>query len=181
MFSEVQHQGIKTGGLFKRFLGNSKFFICPMEKATFKMPWGRKIPDNFQQAKDLTAEVVESLKAHPQYGDSQLTLSGHSKGGAEAAYAALSQTTPLEARIFSSAELHQKLLDTIPQENLNQATDLITGANIKGDFIPNMRKNTSYQHTSHRQYCLPCHRLMLIIWSDMTPLQNISGIFAEAR
>ena len=131
--------GHKTGGLLKRFLANLKFSYAQW-KSNIQNALGLKIPANFQQAKDLTAAVVESLRAHPQYGDSQLTLSGHSKGGAEAAYAALSQTTPLEARIFSSAELHRKLLDTIPQENLNQATDLITGTNIKGDFIPNMRK-----------------------------------------
>ena len=131
--------GHETGGLGKRSWANRKFSAAQW-KSNIQNALGLKIPGNFQQAKELTAAVSEGLKAHPQYGDSKLTLTGHSKGGAEAAYAALSQATPLEAKIFSSAELHQKLLDTIPEENLNQASGLITGANIKGDFVPNMRK-----------------------------------------
>ena len=130
--------GKKTGGLARRFICNGKFTLAQW-KSNIQNALGLKIPGNFEQAKELTARVSERLKTHPEYEGSKLILTGHSKGGAEATYAALSQDAPLEARVFSSAELHQKLLDTISRENLGQAKDLVTAVNIKGDRIPKMR------------------------------------------
>ena len=131
--------GKKTGGLAKRFICNGKFTLAQW-KSNIQNALGLKIPGNFEQAKELTTRVADSLKGHSQYADSKLILTGHSKGGAEATYAALSQDDPLEARVFSAAELHQKLLDTIPEKNLKQAKELVAVVNIKGDMVPRMRK-----------------------------------------
>lgn len=132
--------GLHTGGLAKRSLLSNRKFTLLQWRSNIRNALGFRSPKNFEQAKQLTTELKQLLDKTPHYKSSHLVLSGHSKGGAEAIYAALSQKEPLEARVFSCAELHQKLVKNIPTENLKQACRLVKGVNIKGDLVPNMRK-----------------------------------------
>ncbi len=132
--------GLHTGGLLKRtFVSNPKFTLRQW-KSNIQNALGMKSPKNFEQAKQLTSTLKKTLDESPHHQKTHLVLSGHSKGGAEATYAALSQNEPLEARVFSSAELHQQLINQIPTTNLKQACEKVVCVNIKGDMVPNMSK-----------------------------------------
>ena len=131
--------GLKTGGLAKRSLIANPKFTLVQWGSNIRNALGMKSPKNFDQAKELTGQLKTLLKDSPEHKDCHLVLSGHSKGGAEATYAALSQDPPLEARVFSCAELHQRLVNDIPTKNLKRASELVSVVNIKADIIPNMR------------------------------------------
>ena len=64
----------------------------------------------------MTQKVQSLMAADPKYKDYTFSVSGHSKGGGEAAYAALSQKEPVHAICFSSAELGRKLRESIPRK-----------------------------------------------------------------
>ena len=87
--------GLKAGGFMKRSKANMKF-SAKQWKANIKNALGRGIPDSFIQAKQLTASLYEKLPVSSGFQNCTLKLSGHSKGGAEASYAALSMEPPLE-------------------------------------------------------------------------------------
>ena len=80
------------------------------------------------------------MEANPRYDGFKLTVSGHSKGGGEAAYAALSRDKPLEAICFSSAEMGREMHDSLTSEQKANASRYVTHYNIKGDMIPNVGK-----------------------------------------
>jgi len=149
--------GLHSGGLLKRYLISNPKFTLKQWHSNIKNALGLGIPKNFTQAKMLTENLTTMLDSNGDFKDYHLVLSGHSKGGAEAIYAALSQKQPLEAKVFSCAELHQKLVNDIPKENLHQACSLVKGINIKGDMIPNMRKILPTKlHAMGTYITLPC-------------------------
>ncbi|MGI9283022.1 MAG: hypothetical protein ACR2PX_25785 [Endozoicomonas sp.] len=128
--------GLTAGEFLKRSRKNIKF-SGKQWKANIKNALGRGIPDSFIQAKKLTASLLEKMPATPEGKPFTLKLNGHSKGGAEANYAALSMDPPLEAVCFSSSELSRAALSDIPRENLLRAKEKITHYSISKDLVSN--------------------------------------------
>lgn len=132
--------GIKTGGLAKRSLLNGGFtlkqWIANAKNAVFGT-----IPDSYKQASELTGKLQAMMALDPQYKDFTLTVSGHSKGGGEASYAALSQKEPVHAICFSSAELGKQMQASIPEETKANAASFVSHYYVEGDAVPVMSKN----------------------------------------
>ena len=99
-----------------------------------------KTPDSYKQAKELASKVQNMMAVDPTYKDFTLTISGHSKGGGEAAYAALSLKEPVQAICFSSAELGRTMHKSFSEEQKANASRYITHYNIEGDPVPNVSK-----------------------------------------
>ncbi|MCK5894980.1 MAG: DUF2974 domain-containing protein [Endozoicomonadaceae bacterium] len=138
--------GKHAGGMMKRNVLNGAFalkqWVSNVENAIFN-----KVPKSYTQAKELTTTVKTLMDSDPKYKGFTLTLSGHSKGGGEASYAALSQDPPLSAKCFSSAELGSKLRGKISDDNKAKATECIQHYAIKGDPVPKM--NMLRKHLGH--------------------------------
>ena len=127
--------GETTGGLNIRSLLNSSFtFHQWVANAQNTLRFER--PASYLQAKELTEEVIFFIDFLNEYRDYKLVLSGHSKGGGEATYAALCQQTPVNAVCFASAELGELLLEDIPGEHRVAASHFITHYLIEGDLVP---------------------------------------------
>ena len=127
--------GKTTGNLNIRSLFNSSFtFHQWVANARNTLRFER--PDSYLQAKELTKQVVFFLGFLHEYRDYTLVLSGHSKGGGEASYAALTQQTPVKAVCFASVELGDQLLEDIPAEHRVAAGYFITHYLIEGDLVP---------------------------------------------
>ncbi len=109
-------------------------------------------PDSYKEAAKLTAEVKKLLP-----DEYKLSLSGHSKGGGESAYAAMMLAAktgePVKSINFSSAELGSKLKQNIANELLKSGTPQgelgdklkslsqnMLHVKVKGDPVPNMHK-----------------------------------------
>ena len=129
--------GKNAGGMEKRSLLNGGFTLKQWVANAKNAVLG-KVPDSFTQAKNLTTQVQNMMANDPRYEGYKLTLSGHSKGGAEASYAALTRIPPIEATCFSSAELGQEARANIPRENKEKADSFVRHYKIKGDPIPNV-------------------------------------------
>ena len=91
------------------------------------------------QAKELTRLVVNTAALSQNFADFEVKTVGHSKGSSEAVYAALSQDKPLKATGFSSADLSGKLVRSLPTNNVEAASELVTNFHVKGDLVPNLR------------------------------------------
>ncbi|KEQ16249.1 hypothetical protein [Endozoicomonas numazuensis] len=128
--------GLNTGEFLKRSRKNIKF-TGKQWQANIKNALGKGIPDSFKQARELTASLLEKMPVTPDGQPFSLKLHGHSKGGAEASYAALSMVPPVEAVCFSSSELNRVALSDIPRENLAKAEEKITHYTISKDLVSN--------------------------------------------
>lgn len=127
--------GETTGSLNIRSLFNSSFtFRQWVANARNTLRFGR--PASYLQAKELTKEVLFFIASLNGYRDYALVLSGHSKGGGEACYAALCQRSLVKGICFCSAELGDRLLDDIPAEHRAMASHFITHYLIEGDLVP---------------------------------------------
>ncbi|WP_416041767.1 lipase family protein [Edwardsiella ictaluri] len=110
-------------------------------------------PDSYREA----AQLVKDLNQNQKLSGYTLSVSGHSKGGGESAYAALmlgAQTgKPVTSINFSSAELGPQLKRNIADElakkgvppedivsKFNALGKNILHVNIKGDPVPSMHK-----------------------------------------
>lgn len=131
--------GKSAGGLEKRNLLNGGFALKQWIANAKNAVLGQT-PDSYRQARELTMKVQQMMAADPRYQDFQLTVSGHSKGGGEAAYATLSQKPPVHAICFSSAELGRGMRESFTDEQKAHATRYVTHYNIKGDVAPNVGK-----------------------------------------
>ena len=138
--------GKATGGLVKRSLSNRGFTLRQWI-ANAKNALLGKAPDSYKQASELTQKVQSLMAADPKYKDYTFSVSGHSKGGGEAAYAALSQKEPVHAICFSSAELGRKLRESIPEERKANAAAHVQHYYIEGDAVPNMSDNLLIRKT----------------------------------
>jgi hypothetical protein len=87
----------------------------------------------------LTKKVLEQVKQIPALQGYSVSTVGHSKGSAEAVYAALSQAEPLHAVGFSSADLGGALVRGLPPENVARAKELVSHYHVRADLVPNMR------------------------------------------
>ncbi|MGB1271772.1 MAG: hypothetical protein ACPG5T_06850 [Endozoicomonas sp.] len=108
--------------------------------ANFQNAFTKSLPDSYRQARDLTACVLMEMDNREDFQSQRLEVSGHSKGGGEACFSALSQTEPLVALCFCSAELGHAALAGISESNRRVATDRITHYLIKGDPLPRIGK-----------------------------------------
>lgn len=138
--------GKTTGGLIKRSLLNRGFTLRQWI-ANGKNAVLGKTPDSYRQASELTQKVQRFIATDPKYKDYTLTVSGHSKGGGEAAYAALSQEEPVHAICFSSAELGKEMRESIPEETRANAAAHIHHYYIEGDAVPTMGDNALIKKT----------------------------------
>jgi hypothetical protein len=102
-------------------------------------------PTSYKQATTLArilqqwTERDSKTEKEPNYAGFSLHLTGHSKGGGEAMYAALKADTPIPATVFSPAHLSSGLIADLPFQNLEHATELIESYSAQGDFVPALR------------------------------------------
>ena len=147
--------GKKTGGLFKRSILNGRFslnqWIANAKNALFG-----KVPDSYTQAKVITKKLQLVMQTDPHYQNAKLIISGHSKGGGEAAYAALSQAQPPEAICFSSAELGKGVLQSLSETSKANAARYVSHYNIQGDMVPNLSKVHSKLGHVGKVFTIPC-------------------------
>lgn len=113
--------------------------------ANFQNALFDKTPQSYQQAKHLVGELLELMQQPNNLNGYTLSLSGHSKGGGEAAYAA-AMNGGLKAYCFGSAEWGQGPVQDIVKHYINQpdalekALDKINHYRIEGDPIPVLSK-----------------------------------------
>ncbi|WP_263078885.1 hypothetical protein [Endozoicomonas sp. Mp262] len=129
--------GEHTGGLGKRSLLNGAFSLRQWI-ANAKNALLGQTPDSYRQAAEITQHVQNMIKTDPRYTGFELKVSGHSKGGGEAEYAALCLEDPVEAICFSSAELGKAMRGDISEERKATAARYVTHYKIKGDPVPNL-------------------------------------------
>jgi hypothetical protein len=94
---------------------------------------------SYKQAAALASALQQRLALDPGRREFTLHLTGHSKGGGEAMYAALSAATPLRATVFAPAHLTTGLIAGLRPENLARATELIESYSVLGDPVPALR------------------------------------------
>lgn len=138
--------GKHAGGLVRRSVLNGGFAL-PQWLGNFKNAISNKVPTSYTQAKELASAVKSQMASDPSYQGFTLKLSGHSKGGGEASYAALSQEEPLQAICFSSAQLGSKMREGISEANKEKAGECISHYAVKGDLVPKM--NVLRKHLGH--------------------------------
>lgn len=127
--------GKVAGDLNTRYMANSEFALNQwLANADNLLQTSR--PESYLLARDLAAKLYFSLVSRKDYQGFQPILSGHSKGGGEATYAALAHTPPFIAICFSSAELGELLVTDIPEDNRENAACYVTHINIQGDWVP---------------------------------------------
>jgi hypothetical protein len=96
-------------------------------------------PVSYKQAALLAQALQRLLALDARYEGYTLRLTGHSKGGGEAMYAALKADTPMHATVFSPAHLSAGLIAELPLVNLERAPELIESYTVRGDPIPALR------------------------------------------
>ncbi len=141
--------GKKTGGLVKRLLLNRTFSLKQWI-ANGKNALLGKIPDSYKQAEAFTKKVQDLISKDEKYEGAELSVSGHSKGGGEAAFAAISlnkdslnagaNTKPIQAICFSSTELGSNIHDNFSEWQKDNASRHVTHYHIEGDAVPNASK-----------------------------------------
>ncbi|WP_277206558.1 lipase family protein [Vibrio misgurnus] len=148
--------GKATGSLMQRSISNFKVTIHQWG-ANAKNAITGKTPDSYTQAQ-LIAETLTRMMSNGDYKDYSLSLSGHSKGAGEAAYATAMISTPenpVKAECFCSAELGSSMLQDIHARftDLKQAKQAVSGIQhykIQGDPVPNVhRVNHDLEHVGN--------------------------------
>lgn len=97
------------------------------------------VPKSYKQAAQFTQGILAML---PQAGlpdGTQVRTIGHSKGGGEAMFAALSQEKPLSCTAFCPSHLQQGLIDRLPADNVARAPELVTSISPYGDPVSALR------------------------------------------
>lgn len=98
-------------------------------------------PESYKQAATLAQELQLAMTnghSGAKYHDYDLSLTGHSKGGGEASYAAIMMEKPVKATVFSPAPLSDGLLDKAREENVKRLPDLVKSFSVKGDPVPEL-------------------------------------------
>lgn len=91
-------------------------------------------PKSYGQAAELLASVQRQTA-----GKCTVRAVGHSKGGGEAMYASMKQATPVKVSAFCPAHLSNGLINKIPEENRELATNLIDSYSPYGDPVSALR------------------------------------------
>ena len=99
-------------------------------------------PESYLHAAQLTAAIQAQLRADASLASYTLHLTGHSKGGGEAMFAALSAGAEVRATVISPAHLHRRLLAALPWEALEHAHERIASYSPYGDPVPAVRSPT---------------------------------------
>jgi hypothetical protein len=134
--------GPKTGTLVERALKN----IMPTSKqwlSNSKNAVGHSVPKSSQLALAITEAMQKKIASGNDYSGHELVLTGHSKGAAEASYAAAmagSKDKPMRAICFSSAELGLAARKAIEgkygsPQSVEQAISLTKHIRVKGDPV----------------------------------------------
>jgi DNA replication protein DnaC len=131
--------GKHAGGLINRHLNNSKQTMVQWIANIKNVVYKKAVPASYDQASSLIETMNKALETNKKT-DYKLTVMGHSKGAAEATFAALTQENPCNAICFSNAELGTAALSRIPRENLKKADSLINSYYIAGDIVPNISR-----------------------------------------
>ena len=140
--------GEKIGRFSSRSTGNVSI-MTQQWKANIQNGVFGKVPESYKQAKHLATKMVTVMEGE-KYKDYSLSFSGHSKGGGEAAYAAVmvsTPDTPLNAECFCSAEFGRSILAEVNSKfefyTSEQAKKVLSGIKhytMKGDVVPMMHK-----------------------------------------
>jgi len=140
--------GKHFGGLGSRQINNS-LFTANHWRANVKNATSNSVPDSYKQAAEVTQAVIDMAKSHPSYKEYTVKTSGHSKGGGEAAFAALKSSgqkqpdgtvVPTKAICFSSAEFGRGIISSLTEDEKAIAVDSVVHYNISGDIVPKMGK-----------------------------------------
>lgn len=128
--------GEQKGTLLERQRGNSgitfRQWRTNISGATGMAFVGDTVPDSYSRA----AQLAKLLQQSPEAGGGgwSISLTGHSKGGAEAEYAALK--TGLPATCFGSPELSKAVLERASEKELKAGARNIRHYFVEGDPTP---------------------------------------------
>ncbi|MDP0561450.1 MAG: hypothetical protein QS721_03585 [Candidatus Endonucleobacter sp. (ex Gigantidas childressi)] len=137
--------GKHVGGLITRTIRNSGSSLKQWVANGINALRGR-VPRSYKDAKKLTETVQKIMQNDSMYKNFKLSVSGHSKGGGEASFAAISLKEPVEAICFSSAELGKDMHNILSDKQKRNAHTHVTHYKIKGDIIPNIGKALTVGH-----------------------------------
>ncbi|WP_422474676.1 hypothetical protein [Endozoicomonas sp. ALB032] len=103
----------------------------------------KTVPESYQQASKLTKQVQNLMKKNSAFKGWTLKLSGYEKGGAQAAYAAVSQDKVLPARCFSSEYMSSHIINSLDKEK-RQAADVIHYQPVENEYVLNLEKHDRF-------------------------------------
>ena len=118
----------------------NKQWVANFQNALFD-----KTPQSYRQAEHLVGKLLELMQQPNNLNGYTLSLSGHSKGGGEAAYAA-AMNGGLRANCFGSAEWGKGPVQDIVKRYINQpdalekAVEQINHYRVEGDPVPVLSK-----------------------------------------
>ena len=98
--------------------------------SAFGIRSGKPVPDSYKEASDMTAASLE------HYEGWDISVTGHSKGGAEAEYSAIKNR--VKAVCFDAPELGVALLRSFKTEELEWGRENITHYFVDGDIVPHV-------------------------------------------
>ncbi|WP_431053073.1 hypothetical protein [Roseateles sp. L2-2] len=132
--------GKKTGSTLSERSRPGRNFMSTLSQ------WGANLyaglggtPKSYRQARTLLATVQELAAGNPAFQGFTVRVVGHSKGGGEAMYAALSAGTPVPVTAFCPAHLSDRLVKQLPPGNLARAKDLVQSFSPTGDPVAGLR------------------------------------------
>lgn len=143
----------KSGNFMERSRGNLLTTLSQWV-SNLKSALGFKA-HSLHQAANLTRQVVDIVARDPELRGYTVSTIGHSKGAAEAVFAALSQDQPLQATGFSSADLGGRLVRGLPLEHLARAKELVQHFHVKADAVPNLRYLTPSMRPLGQECVIP--------------------------
>lgn len=124
---------------FGRMMPGSNFASTMRQwRANFRAALGY-CPGSYRDAAKVTLALQEQLGSDKSLEGYTLHLTGHSKGGGEAMFAALSAGANVGATVISPAHLHRRLLAELPSEALEHAHERIASYSPYGDPVPALR------------------------------------------
>jgi hypothetical protein len=97
------------------------------------------VPRSYKLARDVLQHLQNELVKPPWAGFVLRTV-GHSKGGAEAAYAALSLQEPVCASVFGPNHLSAGLVASLPRDNVARAPELVKSYSVETDMVPQLHR-----------------------------------------
>jgi hypothetical protein len=130
--------GEGKGPLTTRLLSNpwmtARQWRTNLSNATGISVVGGAVPDSFNRAASLAGLIEQFLNSGGDAGDWTVSLTGHSKGAAEAEYAALMNGLP--AVCFGTPQLGKRVLETASAAQLEAGMRNIQHYFVEGDLAP---------------------------------------------
>lgn len=129
--------GEKKGPLMTRLFSNpwitARQWRANLTNATGISVTGVSVPDSYDMAADIAAVLNRYLKTN-RGNEWRVSLTGHSKGAAEAAYASLMNELP--AVCFGTPQLGKYVLETATPKQLEAGLRNIRHYFVEGDLAP---------------------------------------------